>query len=317
MFGRLLIRRDTQMMLKKNIRWMMGGLMGLGAVSTAVFAGCTDTQITTVDAGTLPDASTDTGLADVVVTPTDGGNDAKTDAPVDDSGLPPLTLENYLVRLGISFASRAQQCCQPFDAGTFDKDKFLTDSNMAGGFERVAKGIAKSQATQITFDETKAKECLAKLETLPCSYTDLDLTAARKVCFDAVVGKGAKDSACTDSVQCAPGLYCDAAGDAGSSGKCAALLAVGDTCDAATYKNDQCSYRGSGKGCNNVTNKCVDLAPNGESCEPTNFFSSSCQSGLCNATSSQCGNADNLVAFDTCDFYRKAVDAGTDAGDGG
>jgi hypothetical protein len=302
-------------MLKNKMRWMMGGLMSLGVVSTAVFAGCTDTQITSVDAGTLVDASPgDTGLADVVST-TDGGTDAKPDVELNDSGLPPLTLENYLVRLGISYGVRAQQCCQPLDAGTFDKDRFLADSNMVGGFEKVAKGIAKSQANQISFDEAKAKDCLNKLESLPCTYSDTDLSATRQACLDAVVGTGVKDAVCTDSVQCAKGFYCTS--DGNTAGKCAALLAVGDTCDDVTYKNDQCSYRGSGKGCNKDTKKCVDLLPNGESCVPTNLFASSCQSGLCKVAGNTCGNADSLVTFDACDYYRKPVDAGTDAGDGG
>jgi hypothetical protein len=287
------------------------GWLAVSLVGAVFYAGCTDTQITTVST----DASVpETSVPEASVIDGGGAKDASPDVTAIDGGPLPLTLENYVELLGQTYSARAAACCQKFNV-VLDQGRYTTAVRANGGFDRVGRGIDKSTKAQLVFDEAKAKSCLSQLSALSCAYTSEDIVKVRPDCFGAVTGAGQVGASCTDAIQCATGLYC-AFGD-GGAGTCAAVKATGVDCDPVTYTNDECSYRGSGKGCNNKTLKCVELLDLGQSCEPTNLIASSCKSGLCNENSSECATADELISELGCKAFAVKPDAGTDAGDGG
>ena len=161
---------------------------------------------------------------------------------------------------------------------------------------------------KVTLDQTKAKDCLAKIAALPCSVSGAQLKAARSACFGALTGTVATGQNCRSSMECAPGHFCNpdapeaGAPDGGVAviGKCAALRGSGGLCStyetadeiSDSYRAEEaCSYRGgadNNQHCESwnpdagVYNarpdwKCAANVPNGAGCNSSAW----CSDGIC------------------------------------
>lgn len=242
----------------KNLRPVIF-LSSVLASGFCALVACTDndTVITSTDSGT--DGSADTSLPDTG-SPADGGTEAQV---FPDSG---ITLENYRTVLAEAVCRNLARCCfgsptlqhdAGVDGGAFDRNACLTFYTQVG-FEG-ASGELPETNTNLTLDKAKGDECIGRLDTLTCTTPGAMYTEVAKPCFAALVGKLAAGAACSKSVECQPGHFCNNGGD-GGTGACTPLRALDQSCgdwirepDASTGEDplaaqaeESCSYRGKG-----------------------------------------------------------------------
>jgi hypothetical protein len=217
----------------------------LGAAIVLVACGGDDSAVTVT-----PDGGADTGR-DGTTTDTGGGDTGVTDAGTDvaniDAG---LKLETFADTIAENLCNTLTRCCfnnasvadgGAVDGGTFDRSKCV-DLYSALGFESSLLGSEALTKGNVTLDQAKGADCIAKLKVLSCSLTGTELKTARAACFGALSGKLATNQPCRASLECAPGNFClpdldggaaDAGPDAGGStviGKCAGLRGSGGNC---------------------------------------------------------------------------------------
>jgi hypothetical protein len=238
------------------------------ASGAALVACGDDVAISVVDAGsdapfdvvTPGDGST----VDVVVS--DGGSDA--DADADANAGPALTVETFPTVASEAFCNALTKCCYGSAnvpdggrvdgggaAGSWDRGACIAAYQVLG-FEYSTAG--QRSATNVALDTAKARDCLDKLTSLSCSLSGAELAAARKSCFEALVGGRTAGQSCQSSSECAKGNFCEPTiTDGGSNaGTCKPLRAAGGSCNVvqtadgnyadAIRGEDACSWRGSG-----------------------------------------------------------------------
>jgi|GEM_PF-2065794 len=140
------------------------------------------------------------------------------------------------------------------------------------GLSNELDGVSAGVVTgpNVTYNDAAATQCLTGIQGLGCSnMAAAGYKSTLQSCFAVYQGKLAAGAACTASIECAPGNFCDA-----GSRRCAALRAVGAACTAS----DQCSYRGAGATC--ADGQCVPPLPDGSLCSA----GLECASGLCDGT---------------------------------
>lgn len=193
-------------------------------------------------------------------------SDASTDASTDDGGevYPDagLTMENYAGSLAHVLCRALARCCfgnadlehgDPVDGGAaFDRDTCVAFYTNVG-FES-SSGELPTSDDNLTLNNAKGDECVAKIENLTCDTPGIMYTTVASACFSAVVGKLGAGEPCTKSVECLPGHFCTAAGS--EPGTCAVLRTEGQDCGdwintgTTDYKAERsgeaCSYRGKG-----------------------------------------------------------------------
>lgn len=266
----------------KNFRLFVFISSSLTLSAAFVLAACSsDDNVVTV----TPDSGgSDTGPGGRdgnVDTDSGGEKDAGTDTGSNtDAG---LKLDTFAGTVANALCNTLTKCCfgsanvpdgGAVDGGNFNRGKCL-DLYSDLGFENSLIGSDVITLGNVTLDQTKGADCLAKINALTCDLTGANLKAARAACFGALSGKLAANQPCRSSLECAPGNFClpdaDAgAGDGGTPviGKCAALRGSGGNCSIVdttggcaggdtqcVYDNsindsnlaeDACSYRGGG-----------------------------------------------------------------------
>jgi hypothetical protein len=238
------------------------------------------------------------------------------------SGLPPdpgplvdagMTLGTYQTDVADALCNALTRCCYnnsnvPQDGGVDGGDAgsgFFNRSQClavyrALGFENANQGLNVTKDS-ITLDQTKAADCLSKIDSLTCNLDGTTLRTIRTACFDALVGQLPSGGACKVSLQCGQGLFCEAPGDGGfgackplraDGGACGDFAGTGDDNIDSTTAEERCSWRGGGNtdlACasydlvtgNYKTNRadwtCEAQVVNGDICNTT----VSCADGVC------------------------------------
>ncbi len=141
----------------------------------------------------------------------------------------------------------------------------------AGGFEGELAGVTPDMvaAGTVVYDDAQAQACLAAIDALGCAVLgDPATKAAIATCAAVYTGVLAAGDACTASVECQAGNFCDVA-----TGTCAALRAAGDPCATS----DECSHRASADICDTDVAACGPRRADGAAC----VASAECASSLC------------------------------------
>jgi hypothetical protein len=203
------------------------------------------------------EAAADTG-SDVITTSDagDAGADAQGDSG-EDAQFDGAAL-GFPMQVAQAICSRIAACCfgQP-DASVFNNALCL-QAALPIGYQGSNEGTSLLQAdggdSNITFNPAAASKCLQEINAIDC--TTNVLTSAQQAalvtdCFAALSGTVAAGSPCQDSIECAPGTYCQPPADGGAGAACASLREAGAPCGdyagATAFASEQaCSYRGSG-----------------------------------------------------------------------
>lgn len=220
------------------------------ALSAFVIACGDDTGLAgpDLDGGTDATTTVDTGPG-----PGDGGGtDAKPDVA------PPKDVNEFKLQVAAALCSSLARCCfgnanvpdgGAVDGGTYNGSK-CEDLYRDIGFEFSSTGASFVDGGEAVVDDAKSVACLTTVANLSCSLTGAEMSAARKTCFEALVGKGATGTKCEAAIECAAGNFCDPDG-----GTCAPLRGDGGACAIFNTGNDEvdsvrseeaCSWRGSG-----------------------------------------------------------------------
>lgn len=311
----------------KNLR-----LLAFTSGSLLAFAGvlmaCGDDDTAVVAPGN--DASTDTSIDRSIDTGTDGrndgdaGRDATPDAPIADAG---LKLELFARDLANAVCDTLSRCCYgaPSDGGaldgggTFDRASCVNRYSRVG-FEGSLTGF-DGILSNASIDQQAGSDCLQKVRAMSCNLPGTEFRDIRGACFAAVKGKAAAGQPCKNSVDCAPGTYCQSA-DAGP-GTCAPLVGSGGNCGYATTGSlgsdinageQACSWRGGGETklyCTAVDLasgprpksdwKCAGALPNGSDC----FDSRWCSDGICDPDTLKCTSPVGIFPQAYCGTFVK------------
>lgn len=273
----------------KNMRFFL--LASISSLSCAAIflAACSDDD-TAVTVNPPDGGQSETGGKTDSGGETDGGDepDAKADANVDANVDAGLKLDTFADTVANALCNTLTKCCfgnanvadgGAVDGGTFNRGRCV-DIYSDLGFENSLLGNTPVTLGNVTLDQAKGADCLAKLNALSCSLTGAELKTARAACFGALSGKVAANQPCRASLECAPGHFCLPDADAGAAdaglpdagtaviGKCAPLRGAGGNCSIVdttggcaggdtqcVYDNsindsnvaeEACSYRGGG-----------------------------------------------------------------------
>jgi hypothetical protein len=296
--------------------------------SALVVAACSSDDgtggVTTPDGGGT-DSSRDNNLPD-----TGPDLDGNTQDSGSDSGFDAgLKLDTFAETIANELCNTLTRCCfgsasvadgGAVDGGHFNRGRCL-DLYSDLGFENSLLGSDALTKGNVTLDQSKGADCLAKLKALSCSLTGAELKTARAACYGALAGKLTATQGCRGSIECAPGNFClpdsldgGVGPDAGVIGKCAALRGSGGSCNIrdttgdcadsnCIYNNsvsdsaeaeEACSYRGGG----DTGLRCNSYDPGGDvyrartdwTCQPTVANDTGCNStvwcsdGVCDPT---------------------------------
>jgi hypothetical protein len=294
--------------------------VGCAFVAAAPLAACSDdTSVNpTTDAGLLDSPATD-APADTNVT------DAPADTSETDAGLTIATVADVISE---HMCTALARCCfgnpNPpdggVDGGSFDRGaclKLYADL----GFENSSVGHTLFTNGKVQLDQTKANECITKIDALTCSLTGAALRDIRTTCFAAVKGTATAGQACGQSVECAAGLFCNPTTPGGAlTGTCAPLKTAGQPCGLFTNSSnpavnsikseEACSYRGSGAPplyCSSYdfatdtypdpgTWTCKAGVADGERCNDTTW----CATGICDPSDFVCKSPVQYFAEGSC-----------------
>lgn len=334
----------------KNLRLFVFASSSLVVAAAGVLAACSDDD--TAATVTPPDASTDTGgRIDGNVKPDTGGEDGGTDSGTDSGVDAGLKLDTFADLIANSLCNTLTKCCfgnanvpdgGAVDGGTFNRSRCV-DVYSDLGFENSLIGSDAITKGNVTLDQNKGAECLAKIANLTCSLTGADLKAARAACFGALTGKLGANQPCRASLECAPGNFCLPDADAGTSdagagsvviGKCAPLRGQGGNCSIvdttgscadqncvydqsildSNIAEEACSYRGGG----DTNLRCSSYDPGTDTynarnlwtCQPTIANDQGCNStvwcsnGICDPTQAyQCKSPVTYFTPDSCNSF--------------
>lgn len=241
----------------KKLRLYAFGSTFMFVLGTSLLGACgDDTVVSITDAGSDGNTSTDGSTTDAPNG--DGSVDSGRDA---DSAPPPKNAAELAVQMESVLCGSLTRCCfnngNVADGGAVDGGTYngaaCRDLFRGLGFEFSTIGLDKIDAGGVVaIDQAKAAQCLSSISALKCSLESPELVATRTACFDALVGTKAANAACTASVECGKGLYCDTSVNGGT---CTALKPQGGPCGFVDTGNEEadsyvaeeaCSWRRSG-----------------------------------------------------------------------
>jgi len=223
-----------------------------------------------------------------------------------------------------AICQQAATCCFGDASANFNLARCESD-NLPTGFQGSSQGTAFLDGGNVVFNATKASACLADIASIDCrtnQLTSADMMALFPDCFGALQGTLALGAACKDSIECAPGEFCDPA-DGGATKTCQPLRTTdagcGDFGTPSTPTSDQidnaqsiCSYRGSGNtglvceyedrvtGNPLTTWSCVPSGALGGACS----YHLDCTSRVCAVPAYQCGQATQFFNPTGCKYYQ-------------
>jgi hypothetical protein len=246
----------------KKLRLYAFGSTFFLVLGTGLLGACGDDTVVSItdggfDGSTTRDSSTSDAPVDTDTGPTvkDSGRD------VDAAPPKPRTVAEFAAEIESTLCSSLTRCCfnngnvpdgGAVDGGTYN-GAACRDLFRGLGFEFSNIGLDKVDAgAVVSIDQTKVQQCLTSINALKCGLESAELVAARSVCFDALVGTKAANAACTVSIECGKGLYCDTSVNGGT---CTAVKAQGGPCGFVNSGNEEadsyvaeeaCSWRRSG-----------------------------------------------------------------------
>ncbi len=164
-----------------------------------------------------------------------------------------------------AICSLAAGCCS---ASALLLDAAVCQGSYPEGFQGELRGVTPEilASGNVIHHAAAEADCLARIQALGCA--DLggpSFRGAIAACYSVYTGALAAGDACSASIECQPGNFCNA-------GTCAPLRPPGAPC----ADSDECSYRGRGNVCD-VNGVCASKAADGEGCAS----SSDCSSALC------------------------------------
>ena len=297
---------------------ILTGILGVTGGAAAVVVGCggDDTII-----GVGGDSGADVSTSDVSIDT--GVTDAAKDAFTFDAGPPAVSL--FDLQINQTGCAWLQNCCG--GPSQFDMNACLATFNdpaTAGWFFTRPLRDELDGGGNVTFDETKANQCLSLLQAMSCTdpLTSAQAKAIRDACYGAIVGNiPVGSTGCRSDLECVPNAYCDPAG----GGTCRAPLDAGSVCvngtDSVGLDLSKCGRPFAGEpGYCQVgdpytaleAGTCSPPGSNGSDC----VTPMECQSWLCDLSNT--ATCVDTAAFlvpgpgGTCDSFVPA-----DAGDGG
>jgi hypothetical protein len=236
------------------------------------------------------------------------------DAGPDGDGGPPLTIDQFHHAIAVAWCDRIGECCN-LNVNTFDRDKCISGVDGSFGPERVALYLSRFEQvdagfpSSIAFDPSIAAQCINVQRNRGCASEDgVEKRNIYTTCITALQGSGAQGAACTQSIECRSGLYCNS-NATGGAGTCVPIVGAGGACDDPNVNSDRCAYLGISNAtslyCANTGDggkNCVSAQMNGSSCTSDR----QCASGVCSSISLLCVNSQPYPAPSTCTFYTKA-----------
>lgn len=263
--------------------WMaIGAAIAAAGFAGSALAGCgDDTSATATDGGggdvtgdVMEEVTTDTQTDTAEASPTESGTDAGPDvgpdvvmnesgpdAPLDSgdaSDAPnygPLELA-FAQNLAQAYCQNQLSCCP---GGVSQYNLQACEAYIAGyGWEaNLPSNYGIFNGGFVALDSTKAANCVAAIQALPCApQTPAQWGAVTSACDLVLYGTLMPNEApgCVSSFECAPGNYCSAATD-GGRGACVPLHTAGQSCDVGadggllntenTVPDYMCSYLGT------------------------------------------------------------------------
>ncbi|MFO0739442.1 MAG: hypothetical protein U0270_26325 [Labilithrix sp.] len=242
---------------------------------------------TTSDSSTTKDGKVDTDTGSTIMDASadvrdDGDVDAEVDAgPKDaqaDVELPPVDAGSPDADAGDlarEFPARvAAEVCQTFARCCFSDSNTQNDAGVDGGHYNQAKCLnaysvnglnfsspgAGADFNKLTYNASKANECLSRLHVLACSSNAAEYRAAIAACYAALVGTIPAGSACATTSECAPGLFCNTAV---AGGTCEAIRSAGGACGDWTTSGASSTFSCSNRFSANPPRFCRNLSDAG------------------------------------------------------
>ncbi|MEO8796688.1 MAG: hypothetical protein ABI551_02285, partial [Polyangiaceae bacterium] len=175
------------------------------------------------------------------VTAIDGGVDGSSDGSPQDSGPDAFRFDAGKPNLSDFYHQIDQVACKWLEHCCGGPTKLQVDGpngcidqfdNNAATFGFLATRPLQDDIDgggHVTFDQTKANQCLAMIESFSCTVplTSAQLIAFRETCYAAVEGTiPIGSTGCQESVECAPPGHCEGF----DGGTCVAPYPVGSTC---------------------------------------------------------------------------------------
>jgi len=242
----------------------------------------------------------------------DGGPDASPDG---DAGSPPVTIDHFHHAIAVAWCDRLAECCM-LDASRFDRDNCLSVVESGAGPERVAAYLFRFRQvdagipSSVAFDPGTAAQCINLERTRDC--TSEDGPARRNLyatCTTALQGSVLQNGACTHSIECRSGQYCNS-NASGGTGTCVPVIGSGGTCDDPNFNSDRCAYLGihnatslyCAAAVGDAARTCVSGQVNGSACTSDR----QCTSGVCSTINGLCVNSQPFPSPATCAFYTKS-----------
>jgi hypothetical protein len=259
------------------------------------------------DAGQAPDAEAGTGTSasDASDAAADVTEAAAMEAAVDAG---PDVVDNsalyaFPAQVGDALCNQTANCCFP-DASTSFNFPLCEPTYIQTGFQGSNYGSPFLDGGNVAFDPVKAKACLNDIASIDCrtnQLTSADMAALYADCFGAMTGKLTGGSVCQDSIECAPGFFCDAV-DGGTPKTCQPVRTAGASCgdfgspafpsgSLSALAQSTCSNRGSGNtglACQFYTPVTFAQPDGGWFCQPAAGDGTPCTQNL-NCTSKLCG----------------------------
>ena len=290
----------------RRVLVVLGGVVGCASTGAVAEVGCggDDTHALPIEAGS--DVTTmDTFRPDVQV------NETSTQDVVD-SGVADVdaavAIPPFLTEVATAFCNKVAACCaaQLPDGAAFDSAACIA-VNTGVGYQGTALGAGVLLgAGTLSYDSAKAAACLNDINAIDCTGNVITTTQQKTIltdCTAAVFGTFAAGATCTESVECAAGMFCATASDGGPAvGTCVPLRGDGGACGdfgdiplETDYglSEEACSYRRTGNTglrCDNAdpnTGAVYDGGPAVWTCKPAADidggcnFDQDCTSGLC------------------------------------
>jgi hypothetical protein len=300
----------------------LGAVAGCSGDDTIVSGGDSGSDATATD-GAKADGTTgaDTGTADTGTADTgvDSGNavdsgDAGFDAPA-------RTVSDFTAEVATAVCATLEKCCQALDAGGTSAAKCNTNV-LPYGFQGSSLGVedlvTADASTNLTVDPVQAAICLAQINTLSCAVNSTTMKSTIQACYNAIVGKVAKNGSCQFAPECVQPGYCMYAVPDAGSGTCQPLVATTGSCAAVSANvadptgagQEACSSKGSGfpaTYCDNLDNLGNPLSSDQWKCKTAVatdagacFYNNNCTSDICDTSAGFCGDILQLATVAAC-----------------
>ena len=294
---------------------IMFGVVGLSGVASALAVGCggDDTIV-----GSGGDSSTDSpSTNDTFVPDSSPPGDAGPDTSFHfDAGRPDLS--KFAAQINQTACAWEQNCCggvTQFNIARCESD--LNDPADLGFF--FTRGVLDTLdgGGNVTFDQSKASQCLALIQGLSCSTATTAVTSAqaiaiRDACYGAIQGNiPAGSTGCTSSIECQFPAHCEPTG----GGTCVAPYNSGSNCvfagDQVVDTMNRCgrAYSGEPGSCtigNFYTAQEAGTCQTALGADASCASGLECASGICDTDTNYPGNcvsSEAVISTDFCTYY--------------